>query len=112
MYLRERYDDQYFRYHYKLNDNKDVAMLKMSSEDGVRDILTLEEGEEQYLNEYLEHYNWILENNLKVPDNYETACKYFDPSNMIDYVIANVYFKNWDWPQNNVVIWKKYQSTK
>ena len=104
--LRERYDDQYFRYHYKLNDNKDVAMLKMSSEDGVRDILTLEEGEEQYLNEYLEHYNWILENNLKVPDNYETACKYFDPSNMIDYVIANVYFKNWDWPQNNVVIWK------
>ena len=25
---------------------------------------------------------------------------------MIDYVIANVYFKNWDWPQNNVVIWK------
>ena len=78
----------------------------MSSEDGVRDILTLEEGEEQYLNEYLEHYNWILENSLKVPDNYETACKYFDPSNMIDYVIANVYFKNWDWPQNNVVIWK------
>ena len=104
--LRERYDDQYFRYHYKLNDNKDVAMLKLSSEDGKRDILTLEEGDEQYLNEYLEHYNWILENSLRTPENYDTACKYFDPSNMMDYVIANVYFKNWDWPQNNVVIWK------
>lgn len=104
--LRERYDDQYFRYHYKLNDNKDVAMLKLSSEDGKRDILSLEEGDEQYLNEYLEHYNWILENSLKRPENYDTACKYFDPSNMMDYVIANVYFKNWDWPQNNVVIWK------
>ena len=49
------------------------------------------------------------ENNLAEDDNYQFIIDRIELPNFIDYHIAELFFANWDWPQNNQKVWKSHE---
>lgn len=48
----------------------------------------------------------ITTNDMSVSANYNTGIQNFDMESMIDYFAANLFISNWDWPQNNLKLWR------
>jgi len=55
---------------------------------------------------YMELYNYIQNNDLSIPGNYNYVASNIDISNFIDYQITEIYFSNYDWPSSNIKFWK------
>lgn len=103
-FIRERYDNHYFKYHYNLKDKSDVIMIEIAN-DPLKATLSEGNGAED-----LEVFNseayFIINNDMTVEENYKKAQTLFDLDNMIDFYIANIFLENVDWPHNNIKIWK------
>jgi hypothetical protein len=50
--------------------------------------------------------DFVKNNNLSKQENYESLKSKMDIESFMDFVIANVYFSNSDWPNNNVKFWR------
>ncbi len=50
-------------------------------------------------------YDFIVENDLSLEENYEYIKQVYDIPQIIDYYIAETYFANTDWPGNNLQFW-------
>ncbi len=50
--------------------------------------------------------DYIAENDLAVPANYETLKSMVDADNLVDYFAAEIYVGNKDWPGNNTRYWR------
>lgn len=50
--------------------------------------------------------DFMANNDLSISANYAQAEKLIDIPSFIDYHIAEIYFANWDWPSNNLKVWK------
>jgi hypothetical protein len=48
-------------------------------------------------------------NDLAAEANYEYITNRIELTNFIDYHIAELFFANWDWPQNNQKVWKSHE---
>lgn len=93
--LRERYDDEYFKYHYGVpKDSIDILENNMAVEDG--DSL-----------HYLNLINYLKSSDITQPEVYNYVTTQMDIENYIDYVIVEVYTDNGDWPGNNSMFWRK-----
>lgn len=57
--------------------------------------------------DYISLMNFIAENDLSIDKNYDYVQSRIDMDNYIDYQIAQLFFNNIDWPDNNVKIWKE-----
>lgn len=101
--IRERYDDEYFQYHYKLADEKDAVLIQIANNPLVANI---SEGTEQDLEDFNSKLYFIINNDMRDSQNYAIAGSYFNTGSFIDYYIINVFFENMDWPHNNVKIWR------
>ncbi len=92
--IRERYDKHYLERTYGI-DPENIDYLE---KDG-----TIIEGDDVFYNEmwdYLENHNFSNQTNF---DWMKTR---IDMDNFIDYQIANIYFRNLDWPGNNLSFWR------
>ncbi len=54
---------------------------------------------------------WILHwgvtnSDLSDQSNYDNYSQYFDMESMADYFACNLFLSNWDWPQNNLKLWR------
>ncbi|MBX9850489.1 MAG: CotH kinase family protein [Cytophagaceae bacterium] len=50
---------------------------------------------------------------MSVAANFKLVADSFDLENMVDYFAAEIYISNWDWPQNNLKMWRpKYGDRK
>ncbi len=96
--LRERQDEYYLADHHGL-DRKKVVILEGG--DGVLDVGSA--GDEL---PYLELLAFVREHDLSVSAHYAYVKARVDVDNLIDYTIAQVYFANEDWPQNNIKFWR------
>jgi uncharacterized repeat protein (TIGR02543 family) len=56
---------------------------------------------------YLDMINYITNNSLAIPSNYDYIKTRLDPENFSDYFISNIFFGNGDWPMNNIIYWRK-----
>ncbi|MFH2095699.1 MAG: CotH kinase family protein, partial [Bacteroidota bacterium] len=56
---------------------------------------------------YLYMAEFIITNDMAIQANYEQAKEMLDIENFCDYFIAETYYINWDWPQNNVKYWRE-----
>lgn len=101
--MLERYDNQYFKYHYNLKDKDDAVLLAIANNPNEAE---LNEGTQEDLKDFHEKINFAINNDMSVKENYEKAASYFDIDSLIDHYIVNVYFENFDWPHNNVKIWR------
>ncbi|MBK9272077.1 MAG: CotH kinase family protein [Saprospiraceae bacterium] len=57
-------------------------------------------------------YHYIVTHDLSKKENYEFTEKFLDIPGFCDYLIAETYFNNWDWPNNNVKYWRKKDQGK
>jgi len=54
---------------------------------------------------YLELLNFIENNNIAIEANYEKVKEYIDIENYMDYMLAQTFIDNRDWPGNNIKFW-------
>ncbi len=83
----ERLDERFFQEWYDSNENWDII-----NHDGPS------EGDDIAWNEMLTYFS---SHNLENLGNYIEASKMLDIVNYIDYILAESYGGNWDWPNNN-----------
>ncbi len=61
----------------------------------------------------VEHYDkmisFIVSSNLNDPELFAQVEELIDLDNYIDYMVAQIYYANTDWPGNNVKIWRSRQ---
>ncbi|WP_054847006.1 CotH kinase family protein [Acetivibrio straminisolvens] len=100
--IRERYDNIYFASHYNL-DKDNVVLLEVTYLGTIVANEGTDEDVQAYTNEIID---FLKSNDITQKDNYEYIKTKMDVDNFIDYNVANIYFANNDWPQNNVTMWK------
>ncbi len=86
--IRDRIDDRYLEY--------------VTGVDG--DSVLFREDDFDVYNELLD---FAESHDLSLPENYEAISQLMDADNFIDYQIAEQFFRNYDWPANNLNAWKK-----
>ncbi len=92
--IRERMDDKYLERVYGVDRN---------NIDLIQNYGLVSEGS---IDHYNEIFNFIENNTLSNPDNYDHITTQIDISCFIDYQIANIYASNTDWPGNNIKYWR------
>lgn len=104
MGLRERTNEDYVESNYGL-DEEDIDVLKANNSEG----MVVSNGTLDAYNDMIE----FLENNdPTTKEYYETACKYIDMDEYIDYQIFEHFIVNTDWPGNNIKIWRDRKNGK
>lgn len=90
--LMEKIDDSYISSHYGIKKS-DVAIVKNGE---------LDEGTEQDLQDWLQLQNGVINGTVS----YEEFCKKVDIQSYMDYMAAQIYWCNADWPQRNISMWR------
>lgn len=102
--LRERSNTDYIWSNYGL-DEDDVTLIEATiGLDTDNDIAT-DTG-------FLELSGFLTDNDLTAPEIYEEVCNRMDVNEYINYMLSQIYFGNYDWPHNNVKMWKKTDGGK
>lgn len=92
--IREKYDAHYFKYHFDIEkDNINILNFIFQEEEGSGD-------------DFEEIYIYVKNNDMSSPESYAYVDEKVDIPNMIDFLIAEIYFANHDWPCNNYKKWK------
>ena len=99
--MRERYNRAYVESNYGI-DNKTVQMVKQLGGDSS---ITASGDDATAVANYRQMLHFIGENDMTNADNYATAKTYLDMGNLADYMAAEIYYHNGDWPNNNVRAW-------
>jgi hypothetical protein len=96
--IRDRFDTWYLENQYGVSRNQSTILTGHAFVD---------DGSQVGAANYLSMYRYITTKNMAVMKNYRHIEKQMDIDNFIDYYIAQLYFANKDWPQNNILYWKK-----
>lgn len=96
--LQERYDEYYLQNNYGL-DESEASILRQNGE--------LFRGNDTEVQRYIELSNFLRKNNLSKAANYEYVQTQIDIENYTNYLIANIFMGNTDWPNNNIYLWRK-----
>lgn len=99
-HLSERTDENYMSDYRGVDDNE-IDFLSANA--------IVELGSSQ---DYLTLKEFILQNDLSDPSNYNYVSSQINISNFIDYNCAELFFSNTDWPNNNIKFWKKQEQGK
>lgn len=96
--IRDRLDQYYLATHYNLNPDN-VTILTGHA--------FIDEGSVLDQAHYQRMYTYASTKDLSIQKNYNKMNTWMDMDNYIDYMIAELYFGNVDWPQNNISYWRK-----
>ena len=100
--IRNRFDEDY------------LSELIDSDKDSIRIVAPVVFGnpwQHQY-KEMKEVYDFIVDNDLTDGSNYEYVASKYDIPQFIDYLVAETFFANGDWPGNNLIFWKESYEAK
>lgn len=107
--IRNRYDEHYFSSYYGI-DSQELIVLNNAvgnlyignpgDEDSFINLLKIID--ENYIENEYQTVDTLSNQSL-----YEEFVKRIDIGNYINYQVSYIYFKNTDWPHNNVRIWRK-----
>lgn len=100
--MREKEDENYFENHYLTDD---VSIIEISSD--FSNGYNLYRGKEKDYQDFLNLRKFIIENDMSKKENYNYVIQKIDINSYYDYLIAEMFFDNRDWPGNNMKIWKK-----
>jgi len=92
--IREKLNEDYLERRRSI-DPDNVDLLEMNA--------TVIEGDAEH---YTSMIQFIENNNMGYDSNYEYIKKQMYIDNFIDYQIAQIYFANTDWPNNNIKYWR------
>jgi hypothetical protein len=91
--MREKYDNNYFKQVYNIDE---VDLLENQG--------AVQEGDAV---DYNNMYSYISNNSFTSDANYAYIQTRMDTDNFIDYFVTNIFAQNDDWPGNNIVYWRK-----
>jgi hypothetical protein len=100
--LRERFDENYISNKYHCSADS-ITILELGGR-----LVTGAKADEKAFTALLD---FCQKNQLSKKENYDVVKSKMDLENFTDFIIANVYFCNSDWPNNNVKFWR-FQSVK
>lgn len=95
--LRERTNEDYLFSNYGLKEDE-VKLIEPGEIAGNPDFVTLS--------------NFLKSNNLSTEGVYQQINNMMDINEFINYCITEIYYGNYDWPYNNVKLWKKLTENK
>ena len=99
--MRERYNRAYVETNYGIDDNT----VKLVKQLGGETSITSSGDDLQAVADYLSMLKFIGNNDMSKAENYQAAKDLIDIGNYADYMIAEIYYHNGDWPNNNVRAW-------
>ncbi|HEY9062765.1 MAG TPA: CotH kinase family protein [Pseudobacteroides sp.] len=98
--IRERYDSEYLASHYNLDKDKAVIL-------DVWEYPSVQEGkpgdEKPYINDII---NYLKTNSIAEQTTYDYINTKMDIKNYIEYNVSEIFFGNYDWPGNNLSVWR------
>lgn len=97
--IRQRYNEQYFLSEYGV----DPENLDLIEHAHPNDFMTVKEGD---LEAFDALFEFIANNDLSESNNYEYIQDKMEIDSFMDWLIAEIYFNNTDWPTNNVMMWR------
>ncbi len=100
--IRERLDKYYVATHHGV-DAENIDLINNPSVTIPVPSERIAEGDDQH---YSNMIQFMLDNDMSQDENYEIIKSMIDIDNFIDCHVAQIYFANFDWPQNNVKIWR------
>ncbi|WP_026509739.1 CotH kinase family protein [Butyrivibrio sp. LC3010] len=105
--IREVCNEEYFYRHYGIDsENLNLINLNIGTAPYVTEIIA---GTDDDLEEYYDLIEYVKTHDMNEQANYAYFCDSVDVDNLIDYLVAEVYFANYDWPGNNYRIWRADQ---
>lgn len=110
MMLIEDYNPYFFETHYGVDENKITTINYTVLDEGGLG-WEYDDYTEEEIYEFSAARHWVEDNDMSDPRNYERACEVFDMQNFIEYLVFNCYVNNWDWPRNNVRVWRYHGVT-
>ena len=99
--IRESLDEYYVESHYGVDKNN-VIIIDADSTNGM--YVTV--GQEDDIESYDNIIKFVQENDMSLQENYEYIKTKIDIENFIQYIVAQTYINNIDWPQNNTKVWR------
>ena len=99
--IRENLDEFYVESHYGVDKNNVIIIDSINS-----DYMYVNIGEEEDIESYDNIIKFVQENDMSLQENYEYIKTKIDIENFIQYIVAQTYINNIDWPQNNVKVWR------
>ena len=94
--LTEKLSDDYFKNHYDIKKSN-VVIVKNNE---------LEEGTEEDLSDWKSLAEMCANSDMSNAENYAKFTEKVDVQSYIDYFAAQIYWNNWDWPNNNFAVWR------
>lgn len=88
-------------YYLEENHGADHDAVDMLKEENI-----VEEGDSA---DFVAMYNYIMNNNLAVDSSYQRVGNWLDLGSFCDYIIAETFLNNNDWPYNNIKYWRKQE---
>ncbi len=92
--FRERFDRHYFERVFDVPEGE-LDYLEGDSE--------IKEGNNA---DHIALMEFIRVNDLSIEENYDYVISQFDPDNLLDYFITQIFIRNTDWPGNNFDYWR------
>lgn len=102
--IRERQDKHFLKEHYGVDENN-VDMVEYSLFQAGP---VAEEGDKVLYNELMD---FVIQNNLSDSLNYSQLKSMIDVESFIDLHVAQLYFANTDFPENNNTMWRERSSS-
>lgn len=96
-WLTEKFDETYFKHYYNIDPDNCIIIKEGELEAGRSSDLALYNNMEDY----------IISNDMSVPENYAKACEMIDIDSCLDYFSTMVYIaRDEDWPHANWAMWR------
>jgi len=107
--IRESFDKHYLATRYGLNpDNCDILMHEEDPLDNDKVRIERIDGDTNADEEYEALIDWIQVNPISIPAHYLQLQASIDVTNYADYIVAETFFANTDWPINNCDFWRAH----
>lgn len=99
-YVTESYNAPYVEDRYGVAENNVVIVKKtMQGEE-------IEDGNAADIELYHEMTEYVSSHDMQDGDSYQKVCEMIDIDSFVDYYALQIYIGNYDWPGNNVALWR------
>jgi hypothetical protein len=88
--------------------NKDYLYTNYGLEEG--EFILIESGNKDDCREYTDFISYLQNSNTASQTVYSRVDSLLDINSYIDYIIAQTYYSNYDWPDNNYKMWRPVES--
>jgi hypothetical protein len=107
--LRESYDKNYLATRYGIDaDSADILMHAEDPDESGNVVITRVDGSKSADDDYEAMLDWVETNTLSAAAFYQQLQQKIDVANYTDYIVAETFFGNTDWPLNNCDFWRTH----